>query len=181
MTYTYTITLGHHFKNARGIIIFIIGFFLLGPYYLMYRHGQEDINSYRIVCLCAFLLFFIPQLIVHLRYYWLDRGKMFYYTPAEDRFAIKHRDGSTFEFSLDEILLIERSKTIPFAEERMLWVPWDSYNYSVIGLKNGQRFIVTSLLVPNMDLPLEPEKIKLRKRFYCYPFGAKENLSLSDL
>src|SRR5690606_26797369 len=103
MTYTYTITLDHHFKNAWGIIIFIIIYSLL-PFYLIYRFGEKDLLIYIISSLLVFLVFFIPQLIVHLRYYWLDRGKTFYYTPAGAKFAIKHRDGSTFEFSLDEIL-----------------------------------------------------------------------------
>lgn len=175
MTYRYDITLKHHFKNAWGILIFIIGF-SLGPYYLKYRHGEEYDDSYNIVFFAAFLLFFIPQLIVHLRFYWMDKGRTLYYTPTQQQISLVINNDCIIDFSFDEIALIERNKSIPFAENRMLWLPWDSYNYSVIHLTNGQRFVVTSLLVTNMDLPLEESKIKLRKRFYCYPFGVKENI-----
>ncbi len=79
-----------------------------------------------------------------------------------------------YYFTFDDIDWIERNKSFALAADWYQWMPWDNYNYSVIHLKNGQQFVVTSLLVPNMDLPLEENKIKLRKRFYCYPFGAKE-------
>lgn len=156
-------------------MIFIIGF-SLAPYYLRYLHGEENVNSYYIVCSVAFLLFFIPQLIVHLRFYWIDKGRTLYYTPDQQQIFLAIKSGHIIGFSFDEIEFIERNKSIPSAENRMLWFPWDNYNYSVIHLTNGQRFIVTSLLVPNMDLPLEESKIKLRKRFYCHPFGVKENI-----
>src|SRR5690606_41940961 len=80
--------------------------------------------------------------------------------------------------SSDLIDYIEHSKSIPLAENRMLWFPWDSYNYSIIRLKSGQQFILTSLLVPNMKLPFDEQKIRLRKRFYCYPLGTKEIFSV---
>lgn len=179
MIYRYNITLEHHFKNAWGILIFLAGYSLL-PYYLVYRFGSEDIIVYYIGCFVLFLLFFIPQLVVHLRYYWLDRGRIFYYIPDNQRFSLCLRDGREFKFSFDDIEQLERNKSYPLAENRMLWFPWDSYNYSVIRLKNGQQFIVTSLLVLNMDLPLEDSKIKLRKRFYSYPFGAKEIIEVKD-
>jgi hypothetical protein len=146
----------------------------MAPFYLIYRHGRDNENSYFIVCLGAFLLFLIPQLIVHLRYYQLDKGRSFYYTPERQQLLLRLKNGREFEFSFDDIESLERSKSIPLAENRMLWFPWDSYNYSIVRLKNGQQFVITSLLVPNMDLPLEESKIKLRKRFYCYPFGVKE-------
>ena len=97
--------------------------------------------------------------------------------PEQQQLSLRLKNGDTFTFSFDDIESVERNKSIPLAEHRMLWFPWDSYNYSVITLKNGQRFVVTSLLVLNMDLPLEESKIKLRKRFYCYPFGVREVLS----
>lgn len=177
MTYTYSITLGHHFKNAWSILIFLIGYSLL-PYYLMYRFGPKDITIYFIGCLVLFLLFFIPQLIIHLRYYSLDRGRIFYYTPDRCQMVLMLKDGRTFEFSFDDIEELERNKSFPLAENRMQWFPWDTYNYSRIRLKNGQQFVVTSLLVLNMDLPVEENKVKLRKRFYCYPFDAKEVLEI---
>lgn len=149
----------------------------MAPYYLIYHHGEKYINSYSIVCFGSFLLYFIPQLIVHIRYYRHDQRRFFYYTPDEQRLGLRLDTGQLFEFTFDDIEYIERNKSRPLAENRMTWFPWDSYNYSVIHLKSGQRILVTSLLVPSMDLPIDSNKIKLRKRFYAYPFGVKENIA----
>lgn len=175
MTYTYSITIGHHFKNAKGILIFLI-IFSLGPYYLIYKHGYQDVNLYYFGCLGLFLLFLVPQMAIHLRFYLLNKGRTFFYLPDQQRMSLMLKSGRTIQFSFDDIKRVERSKSIPLAENRAHWFPWDNYNYSVIYLKDGQQFVITSLLVPNMDLPLDESKIKLRKRFYCYPFGAKEVL-----
>lgn len=176
MTYKYQVTLKHQFKNAWGILIFIIGF-TLGPYYLAYSHGEEYLNSYYLVCFGSFLLYFIPQLIVHVCYYRHDRKRLFYYKPDEERLGLQLDNGDLVEFTFDDIEYIERNKSRPLAEKRMLWFPWDSYNYSVIHLKSGEILLITSLLVPGLDLPIGTDKIKLRKRFYTYPFGVKENLA----
>lgn len=113
----------------------------------------------------AVLIFLIPQLILHINYYTRNRGDIFYYDPVGQRITINQK-GESASFSFSDIKLIKRFKSYPLAENRMQWFPWDSYNYSVIQLKGGREFIVTSLLVPNMDLPIESEKIKLKKTFY---------------
>lgn len=176
MTYTYQITLRNQFHNASGILIFLIGF-TLAPYYLLYHHGEEYLTSYYLVCFGSFLLYFIPQLIIHMRYYRHDKKRVFYYTPDEQRLGLQLDSGQFLEFTYDDIEYIERNKSRPLAEKRMLWLPWDKYNYSVIHLKSGDIILVTSLLVPGMDLPIESSKIKLRKRFYTYPFGVTEKLT----
>ncbi|SEK54500.1 hypothetical protein [Parapedobacter koreensis] len=176
MTYTYKILLTNHIKNAWTILFALVGFSLM-PFYLRYKYGEEDFNLYVLVCFSAFLLFFIPQVTIHLTYYWLNEGRIFYYNPSERQITICIR-GERYGFAFDDIKLVERNKSFALAGITYQWMPWDNYNYSVIHLKNGQQFVVTSLLVPNMDLPLEESKIKLRKRFYCYPFGTKEILDV---
>ncbi|MGE0931755.1 hypothetical protein [Peijinzhouia sedimentorum] len=94
-----------------------------------------------------------------------NKGDIFFYDPTGQKITINHK-GELVSFSFRDIELIKRFKSYPLAENRMQWFPWDSYNYSVIRLKGGQEFIVTSLLVPNMDLPIEPAKIELVKTFY---------------
>ncbi len=174
MNYTYCITLNHHFKNAWGIIIFI-AFALFFPVFMKYKFGADDLSVFKQYACIGFLLLFIPQLCMHLGFYFLNKGRVLHYYPSSLKMAIEIHN-IRYDFTFDEIESIERNKSFPLAENRMLCFPWDSYNYSVIQLKNGQRFLVTSLLVPNLDLPLPPEKIKLRKRFYSYPFGVNEVL-----
>jgi len=117
------------------------------------------------ISLGVVLIFLIPQLIIHINYYMRNSGDIFFYDPAGRRITI-NRKGESASFSFNDIELIKRFKSYPLAENRMQWFPWDNYNYSIIRLKNGKEFIVTSLLVPYLDLPINPGKIKLEKRFY---------------
>lgn len=142
---------------------------------MVYKFGLDDLTTFIRYALSGLLLFLIPQLIIHICYYLLNRGRVLLYDEEKKEITITI-NGKPYKFAFDDIAQIERNKSMPFAENRSRWFPWDDYNYSVIRLKNGQQFIITSLLVPNMDLPLDESKIRLRKRFYCYPFGAKEVL-----
>jgi len=176
MTYKLKITLNHHFKNIWPIFIAVIGFSLM-PIYLNYKYGSEDLHLYIKVCFFSFLVFFIPQLVIHLAYYWANRGRVFYYAPDERRVKIEINN-RTYKFILDDIEWIERNKSFALAADWYQWMPWDNYNYSVLRVKTGEQFVITSLLVPNMDLPIDESKIRLRKRFYCYPFGVNEVLEI---
>ncbi|MGK6353539.1 hypothetical protein [Parapedobacter sp. DT-150] len=164
-------------KNGWSILIYAVCFYGL-TYYLKYRFGIQDMRLYNLICFFAFLIFFIPQLIIHLTYYWLNEGRIFYYNPSEHHITIRIR-GKEYGFNFDDIESVERNKSFALSGVMYQWMPWDNYNYSVIRLKNGQRFVITSLLVPDMDLPLEDKKINLKKRFYAYPFGAREVIDVT--
>lgn len=179
LVYKYSITPRKHFDNAWGIIIFIVGF-SLAPFYYSYHEGNSSYLENSIVPLVIFLIFFIPQLILHLRYYWLDRGRTLYYYPNRLMLSLELKDGRKFDIPLEDFEYVELNKTPPFAEKRLYWTPWDSYNYSVIRLKNGQQFQITSLLVLDLDVPLDYEMVKLRKRFYCFPLRAREVFEVKD-
>lgn len=163
--FTYKISLGHQIKHLWVIVYYalvIVG----GSFFISYsRYGFIDYAKILVIATVAFLLFFIPLLILHINYYMRNKGDIFFYDPTGQKITINHK-GESVSFSFRDIELIKRFKSYPLSENRMQWFPWDSYNYSVIRLKGGQEFIVTSLLVPNMDLPIESEKIKLKKTFY---------------
>ena len=132
---------------------------------MVYRFGADDILVFVQLSTLVFLMFFIPQLILHINYYTKNKGDMFFYDSAGKRVTINH-NGESLNFTFDDIELIKRFKSYTIAENRMQWFPWDSYNYSIIRLKSGQEFIVTSLLVPNLDFPIDTQKIRLKKIFY---------------
>lgn len=74
--------------------------------------------------------------------------------------------GRPLTFTLDDIDHIEKYMSYNLAANRSGVVPWDDYHHTIIYLKNGQEFIVTSLLVPNLNLPLEEEKIVMKTNLY---------------
>jgi hypothetical protein len=162
--FTYKISFEHHIKNAWTILIYLLIFSIL-PVYMVNRFGFGDTLIFLQLSILGFLLFFVPQLIIHINYYMRNKGDIFLYDPVGKRITI-NRKGESASFLFSDIELIKRFKSYPLAENRMQWFPWDNYNYSNIRLKNGQEFIITSLLVPNMDLPIDSGRVKLEKRFY---------------
>jgi len=52
------------------------------------------------------------------------------------------------------------------AANRSFIAAWEGYNHSYIYLKNGKRFTITSLLVPDLNLPIEKEKIIVKENLY---------------
>lgn len=162
--FTYKISFEHHLKNAWMILIYLSIFSIL-PIYMINRFGTNDALIFIQLSILGFLLFFLPQLILHINYYMRNKRDIFFYDPVGQRITINHK-GESASFSFSDIELIKQFKSYPLAEDRMQWFPWDNYNYSIVRLKNGQEFIITSLLVPNMDLPIDSDKIKLMKKFY---------------
>lgn len=162
--YTYRISFEHHLKNAWAIIIYLSIFSIL-PFYMISRFGSKDTLIFLLLSIVGFLVFFIPQLVLHINYYMKNKGDTFYYDPSGQKVTINHK-GELTSFSFGDIQLLKRFKSYPLSEDRMQWFPWDNYNYSIIRLKNGQEYTITSLLVPNMDLPIDSKRIKLEKRFY---------------
>lgn len=162
--FVYKITFRNQFQNAWAILIYLLIFIVL-PIYMVKEFGKDDVGLFIRLAVLLFFLFLIPQIVLHLNYYFKNRGDVLFYDLSQRKITINHNDIS-HTFLFEDILLVERFKSFPLAEDRMQWFPWDSYNYSVIYLKDGLKFIVTSLLVPNMNLPIESNRIKLRKMFY---------------
>jgi len=161
----FEISINHQIKHLWVIVYYalvIVG----GSFLISYsRYGFIDHAKILVIAAVAFLLFFIPQLILHMNFYRKNKGDIFLYDPAGQKITIT-RKGESASFSFSDIELIKRFKSYPLSEDRMQWFPWDSYNYSIIKLKNGREYTITSLLVPNMDLPIDSKRIKLEKRFY---------------
>lgn len=149
--------------------MFYIAGAVIFPCVMIYKFGSEDIDKFIRYSTVGFLIFFIPQLVLHLRYYWLNDGYTFYYYPNELKIRICTDKGEETDFFLDDIDKISYFKSFPLAENRVHWFATDNYSYARIFLKNGKQFLITSLLVPNINFPLEPEKVRLHKTLYAYP------------
>lgn len=164
--FEYRMCFRQHFQNSWPILIPLIIFLAL-PFFMVLKYGMRDIDEFIELAVVGFLIFFVPQLLLHLNYYFINRYTRVKYIPSEEKLLITQR-GKTDSFGFDEIKVLKRYKSFPMAENRIEWFPWDSYNYSIVLLKDQRQFIITSLLVPNMDLPLEQSKINLRKTFYPF-------------
>ena len=128
---------------------------------------DEDVKSLIWISGVVFVVMVLPAIFIHIRYYLLNKDDIINYDFHNRLISIKHK-GETATFSLDDIDHIERFMSFNLFAGRAPVMPFDEYNHSVISLKNGKKFIITSLLVPNLNLPLESEKITIKESFYRY-------------
>lgn len=165
MRNTYRISIIHQIKHLWVIFYYFLVIVLGSLFISLRRYGYIDYEKTLLISLIILLIFLVPQFILHINYYTKNKGFILVCDLVNQDITISHK-GKSVSFSFSDIELIKRYKSYPLAENRMHWFPWDSYNYSIIRLRNGQEVILTSLLVLNLDLPIEPKKVKLIKTFY---------------
>ncbi|MDM8178165.1 hypothetical protein QT327_28035 [Olivibacter sp. 47] len=126
---------------------------------------NERIDVFFIISIFLFTITVVPTIVVHLNYYTVNRGDVVKYVYQEREIIIKHR-GVSINFNLDDIEEVVRYMSFNFAANRSSVLPWDGYNHAVIRLKNGKKLTITSLLVPNLNLPIDAEKIIVKRGLY---------------
>ncbi len=156
---SYQATFSKRFGHFWTIYIFLLVDIAI-VFYSVDRYGSEDIMKDITIAALAFLLFFLPTFFVHSQYYRRN---------ANDRLLLDSRKGTVeyihgpdrIQFGFDDIELLEQFQTPPLIEDRWLWFPWASYNYTKIHLNSQREIIVTCFLVDQFDLPIDSSKKKL--------------------
>jgi hypothetical protein len=171
----YKITVLNQLKSCWTIFVGI-GVAVLCFMYMRHKYGTEDTETYIKFIIIFFSLLFVPHIFLHLRYYSLNKRDVFYYYPHESKIKIRTSTNDEVEFYLKDIKQVHYFKSFPLAEERMQWFPWDNYSFARIYLQNGKQFLITSLVVPNMKLPISESKVRLSKTFYAYPLKKEREL-----
>lgn len=159
----FKVGLRSHLRSGVSILLglLVCVFF---PYILSFAK-DGDIESFLIIPISIFIVGVLPVIIIHISYYLANKGDTLTFSFQDRIITIFHKGNST-TFTLDDIDHIEKYMSYNLAANRSGIIPWDDYNHSIIYLKNGQEFIVTSLLVPNLSLPLEDGKMIIKTNFY---------------
>ncbi|WP_443946655.1 hypothetical protein ACJVDH_06010 [Pedobacter sp. AW1-32] len=152
-----------HIKNG-GSILFLL-FLAIGFVFVMSIKTNQKIDVFIWISVGMFALFCGPSIIIHLNYYMANRGYTFTYKYNEGEVTIENNE-RTFRFNIEEIKHVDRFMSYNFSANRAGVLPWDEYNHSVIYLNNGQKFVITSLLVLNLNLPISKDKIEIHKNLY---------------
>ena len=169
MKHVYKIKIANEWKNFRLIFLVCFIFIIFSPITFYYRNPDSNFWDYAHYFVLGFLIFLIFQSIIHLRYDSINKGMEMIYDDIAKSIVIKNtKEGMTSEFFLGDIKQILHVSTPAFAEKRMYWFPWDSYNYSDIFLKDGRMFRITSLMVYRLELPVG-DRYEVIKRLYPYP------------
>lgn len=144
------------------ILITVVG----GPLVIYFKTGSIDVEKIGWILLPFFLVFFlIPTLSIHLNYLFKNKGIIVFYDEPQMLLRVTDK-GKEVTFGMGDILSVTEYKTYPKAENRNSLFPWDDYHYSLVELKNGEKFYFTSLILPNLNLPVDKSKVTLKKRFY---------------
>lgn len=171
MKHVYKITKSNEWKNFWPILVTLIVFVIGSPIIFYYRDPGDDFWDAFPYFVLGFFLFFIPLVVLHLKYYSINEGLEMVYDDAENSIIVKEtKKGTVSEFHLDDIKHVFHKMSMPMAERRMHWFPWDGYNYSDIFLKDGRRFRITSLMVYRLELPIG-DRYETVTSFYSYPNG----------
>jgi hypothetical protein len=89
--YTFKISINHQLKHLWVIIyysLFIIG----GAFFISYsRYGLIDYEKIMVIATIVLLLFFIPQLLLHINYFIKNKGDVLFYDPIGQKITINHR------------------------------------------------------------------------------------------
>lgn len=146
-----------------SILIYVVGPFLFVGF-MVNRFGYEDLNIFILLASILSLIFIIPTLFLHIQYYVYscqDRLEV-----TQDGFKYKHKN-MKMSFKLKDIKQVASYKTKPLIEKRNPWLPWDSYNFTELILKDGQTIIITCYLVdqPEFDTS-EGTEIHIKEVFF---------------
>ncbi|MCL6417710.1 hypothetical protein MIB92_18770 [Aestuariirhabdus sp. Z084] len=160
---------GNHFIQSWHILIHATVFFLF-PWYFKLQYGDESVDFAYKAALYAFLIVFIPHMILHLRYWWINHGMAIEFKKNTISLSLRDRN---FDFKYSDIEFVELVESNASANNTLQWFPWDSYSYAKLCLSSGEVVVVTSLLVPHLKIPFKLPRTKLVKATFCWPSKLK--------
>ncbi|GGH25219.1 hypothetical protein FAZ19_15805 [Sphingobacterium alkalisoli] len=167
--FEYKISRKNEWSNFKSILTYVFVFVFLTPLMFHFRFPEESIVDVIPISMIGFLIFLIPVVILHLKYFSINENLVLIYDDFNRSITIvSKKENTKSNFSLDDIKSVFHYMTGPFGEKRMHWWPWDSYNYSIIYLKDNRKFTITSLMNERLELPIG-DKYNVITKFYPYP------------
>lgn len=134
--------------------------------FLFYKPVDNDL-SYRYVFLGFFSLI-IPQIILHTRYWFLSRGIELIINSDECLITYK-TSNKNITLRNSDIEHIKTPRTYHLNESKISLFTWDIYCYSIITLYNGEKLLITSLILPAMEWPLFLKQKEVAENcFFCW-------------
>lgn len=162
----YKVTFKNRFKHFWEVYIYLL-LDIIFIFYMIYRHGYQDIDIYLKIAVCMFLLIFVPTLYVHIEYYIINYKDKLFVDFQTDKLKYFHK-GKNIDFHLRDVKLLKIYKTPPLIENRLPWLPWATYNYVIIKLNNGKKIFITCFLVNELNLNIPSSKKRLVKVLFPY-------------
>jgi hypothetical protein len=176
MESTYKIDFVHQLKSLRYVLIGLTAFVIL--FYIMTYHQRVTLELVFFVCLPIPILLFGPAIYLHLNYLFENYGAVLSVDHITKSFVLR-KGGQRHIYEFSDIISLEQHLGIYFRDRvdragRRI-VPWTSYGYLNLRLKDGQYFNLTCLMVDIHNPPFDPTDTYFR--FFPYSRPSK---SLSE-
>lgn len=159
----YKINFKHHLQNGYLILFTII--VLLIFTIVMAQNTTDDPRIFIWISSALFAVFGIPAIVIHINYLITNQKDVLFVDLNTWEFEMM-RNGKKTSFALEDIKYVEKYMSFNFAANRSPFLAWDPYNHTIFFLNDGTKLVVTSLLVPNINLPLSEEKILLKRNLF---------------
>jgi len=150
MITNYVITKKFRFRNFSPLLTILI--LLIGAYfYSTYKYGGESGIFFLIFFLVFFLIQAFMHLLLHLNYYYANKFDSLECDFENKTIIYHHGNDNTIECKSDEIKIVKHFMSYPARNKKAGLLTWDSYSYCDIELRDERHFIITSLLVPDLE------------------------------
>ncbi len=157
----YTITIKNHFKvllwHLVGTTLLIIGFAIL------FGFDKSSIN-FLIVC---WSMLSAPVFYVHAEHFLVNRNSKLTLFENSLRFE---RGDQLINCNFDDINRIVFYKSNNLGPRKMQWFAHESYYYARFYLLSGESFLITNLMIPQVEklFPLF-KKANVERQYAFYP------------
>ncbi len=133
--------------------------------------GPEDgpfVISFFVVGYALFDL--IPCSVIHAQYFHLNKDAKLIVNRVGRMMTVSYKD-STHSFGFDRIKRVEVSlMTNLYNGATKGWALWEVYNYAVIEIEDGERFVITLLMVNNLVSFFESLGLHVKKERMYFPW-----------
>lgn len=164
----FKITRKSHFIHIIPAIVLISIF----PFLCYFFFLRGSLNASTILMLITVLLIqLIPQIALHLNYYFVNKGDVFIYDPVNKMGSLFH-GSEKVTFYFDDILSFTLYKSFAINKNNSQYLVSDIYNHGIIKLKDGISLTLTSLLMGDeimgrgIKLLVSQEKIIIKQNIY---------------
>jgi hypothetical protein len=141
----YKITIKNQLTALRILIYNSIGFVGLA-FYFYYQIGYIFVVEASIFI--YYLIMAIPAIYTHIQYYRLNKNDMVTFDMSQHSFRINNGDLILFK---DIETIIVYMSFVKYRKGFVKYLPSDNYQYARFKFKGREEYILTSLMIPELE------------------------------
>jgi hypothetical protein len=180
VTKTYRLNVKCHLNSIKEgliILLYIPAGLFIG--HLSGKISWVDYPGILVIFLLVNLVLFLPAFFLHFTYFYYNSGTELTIDYNSKSISITD-DRITSKFNFDDIHIVEQNLGVYYKDKidnLGRWtLPWTGYGYLKLKLKNGQVFILTSLI---LDIQKPPISIS-QTNYRFLPFIIRKEMTFAD-